>query len=59
MYVSEESKAITSFVTCTSTEMNVSFPDDSGEMQESPIPEQFVHKLVGGSVHSNVSDLYH
>mmetsp|Transcript_9941 Transcript_9941/g.14052 ORF Transcript_9941/g.14052 Transcript_9941/m.14052 type:complete len:502 (+) Transcript_9941:120-1625(+) len=59
MYISKESLATTSFVTCTSTEMNVSFPDDNGEQKELPIPEQFVHKLVDGAVQSSVSDLYH
>ena len=37
----------------------VSWPDDSGEIKEAPIPEQFMHKLVNGSVTSQVSDLYH
>mmetsp|Transcript_8385 Transcript_8385/g.12862 ORF Transcript_8385/g.12862 Transcript_8385/m.12862 type:complete len:501 (+) Transcript_8385:81-1583(+) len=59
MYVCKESLATTSFVTCTSTEMNVSFPDENGEQKELPIPEQFVHKLVDGAVQSSVSDLYH
>lgn len=38
---------------------SVSWPDDKGEIREAPIPEQFVHKIVNGSVTSQVSDLYH
>jgi adenylyl cyclase-associated protein len=37
----------------------VSWVDDDGEIKEAPIPEQFQHKLVNGSVTSQVSDLYH
>lgn len=37
----------------------VSWPDDQGEIKEAPIPEQFQHKIVNGSVTSQVSDLYH
>ena len=38
----------------------VSWQDaDSGEIKEAPIPEQFMHKLVNGSVESDVSDLNH
>ena len=37
----------------------VSWPAEDGEIKEAPIPEQFVHKLVKGSVTSEVSDLYH
>mmetsp|Transcript_22141 Transcript_22141/g.48161 ORF Transcript_22141/g.48161 Transcript_22141/m.48161 type:complete len:495 (+) Transcript_22141:121-1605(+) len=48
-----------SFVTSKSSEMNVSWPDDNGEIKEAPIPEQFMHKFVNGSVTSQVSDLYH
>ncbi|KAL7428737.1 hypothetical protein ACHAXH_002678 [Discostella pseudostelligera] len=47
------------FVTSKSSEMNVSWVDDDGEIKEAPIPEQFQHKLVNGSVTSQVSDLYH
>ncbi|KAL3764743.1 hypothetical protein ACHAW5_011294 [Stephanodiscus triporus] len=49
----------TVFVTSKSSEMNVSWVDDDGEVKESPIPEQFMHRLVNGSVTSQVSDLYH
>eukprot|EP00978_Attheya_sp_CCMP212_P022482 scaffold67114_cov47-Attheya_sp.AAC.1 len=57
VYLSEESLG-TSFVTSKSSEMNVSFPDGQ-DQKERPIPEQFVHKLVNGSITSDVSDLYH
>jgi adenylyl cyclase-associated protein len=36
----------------------VSFPDGD-EQKELPIPEQFVHKISGGVVTSEVSDVYH
>jgi adenylyl cyclase-associated protein len=49
----------TIFVTSKSSEMNVSWVDDNGEVKETPIPEQFQHRLVNGSVTSQVSDLYH
>jgi len=58
VWLSEESKKISSFVASQSSEMNVSFPDGD-DQKELPIPEQFVHKLVGNSVTSEVSDLYH
>ena len=58
IWLSKESLAVSSFVTSQSSEMNVSFPDGD-DMKESPIPEQFVHKLVNGAVTSEVSDLYH
>lgn len=60
VYLSAEAVAITNFVTSKSSEMNVSWTDEkSGEQKEAPIPEQFVHKLVGGAITSDVSDLYH
>ncbi|KAL9186964.1 hypothetical protein ACHAXT_010684 [Thalassiosira profunda] len=59
VHLSKEGIAVSSFVTSKSSEMNVSWPADDGEVKEAPIPEQFVHKLVGGSVTSEVSDLYH
>jgi hypothetical protein len=37
----------------------VSWVDDDGEIKEAPIPEQFMHRLVNGTVTSQVSDLYH
>jgi len=59
-YLSPETVAISNFVTSKSSEMNVSWLDEkSGEQKEAPIPEQFVHKLVGGAITSDVSDLYH
>jgi adenylyl cyclase-associated protein len=58
VWLSEASCAVSSFSTSLSSEMNVSIPagDDRKEM---PIPEQFVHKIAGGSLTSEVSDLYH
>ena len=59
VYLSKESIPMTTFVTSKSSEMNVSWPDENDEMKEAPIPEQFQHKLVNGSISSDVSDLYH
>lgn len=59
IHLTNEATAISSFVTSKSSEMNVSWQDASGEIKEAPIPEQFAHKLVNGSVTSQVSDLYH
>jgi len=59
VYLSKESLSSTSFVTSKSTEMNVNWEGEDGETKEAPIPEQFVHKLVNGSITSDVSDLYH
>lgn len=58
VWLSKESLAVSSFATAQSSEMNVSFPDGE-DQKELPIPEQFVHKLEGGVVKSEVSDLYH
>jgi adenylyl cyclase-associated protein len=58
VYLSAESAAISSFTTSMSSEMNVSIPDGD-DQKELPIPEQFVHKLVSGTLTSEVSDLYH
>jgi len=59
VHLSNSGSKTTVFVTSKSSEMNVSWPDDMGEIKEVPIPEQFMHKLVNGSVTSQVSDLYH
>lgn len=59
IYISKEAVATSNIVTSKSSEMNVSWEDESGEVKEAPIPEQFQHKLVGGAVKSDVSDLYH
>jgi len=60
VFLSQEAVSISSFVTTKSSEMNVSWVDnESGEQQERPIPEQFVHRLVDGALTSDVSDLYH
>mmetsp|Transcript_2889 Transcript_2889/g.4287 ORF Transcript_2889/g.4287 Transcript_2889/m.4287 type:complete len:511 (-) Transcript_2889:202-1734(-) len=59
IYLSADSRNVTSFVTSQSSEMNVSYPDDNGVYKEVPIPEQFVHKVGETSLTSEVSDLYH
>ena len=48
----------TEVVASKSSEMNLSWPDENGEMVEKPIPEQYVHRIQGMSVTANVSDLY-
>jgi adenylyl cyclase-associated protein len=58
IWLSEESKSISTFTTSLSSELNVSFPDGE-DQKEIPIPEQFVHRLQNGSLSSDVSDLYH
>jgi adenylyl cyclase-associated protein len=58
VWLSEASAAVSSFSTSLSSEMNVSIPDGE-DRKEMPIPEQFTHKIVDGSVTSEVSDLYH
>ena len=61
-YLSKETLSLTSFLTSKSSDMQVSFPNDSGDMVEAPIPEQFRHTaaLVGGKpvLSTDVSDLY-
>lgn len=61
VYLSKETMGVSGFVTSKSSEMNVSFPDENtDEMKEQPIPEQFSHKLSSkGILVSEVSDLYH
>merc|ERR1711862_837863 len=60
IYLSEETKALSTFVTSKSSEMNVSYPDTNGEMKEVPIPEQYLHKFDGeNGLSTRVSDLYH
>jgi adenylyl cyclase-associated protein len=48
----------TEVVASKSSEMNLSWPDENGDMVEKPIPEQYVHRIKGMSVTANVSDLY-
>ncbi len=61
-YLSKETLPVTSFLTSKSSDMQVSFPDEKGDMVEAPIPEQFRHTaaLVGGKpvLSTDVSDLY-
>ena len=47
-------------VASKSSEMNLSWPDDSGEMIERPIPEQFVHQInaTKTGVTAEISELY-
>lgn len=47
-----------SIVASKSSEMNISFPDENGELIERPIPEQYVHRIQGKSITADVSDLY-
>lgn len=42
-----------------SSEMNVQWYDDEGELIERPIPEQYVHRIKDGAITADVSDLYH
>jgi len=58
IWLSEESASVSTFTSSMSSEMNVSFPDGD-DQKEAPLPEQFMHKIVGGKVMSEVSDLYH
>jgi adenylyl cyclase-associated protein len=48
----------TEVVASKSSEMNISWPDENGEILERPIPEQYVHRLKGDKVTADVSDLY-
>ena len=61
-YLSKETLSLTSFLTSKSSDMQVSFPNEQGDMVEAPIPEQFRHTaaLVGGKpvLSTDVSDLY-
>ena len=60
IWLSEQSKTVSTFTTSLSSELNVSYPDGD-DQKELPIPEQFVHKLntAKGTLSSDVSDLYH
>lgn len=59
IYLTKEAVPISRLVTTKSSEMNVSWEDESGEQVEVPVPEQFVHSLANGALKSEVSDLYH
>lgn len=48
----------TEIVASKSSEMNLQWNDDQGELVERPIPEQYVHRINGLSITANVSDLY-
>ena len=58
VWLSEASSTVSTFSTSLSSEMNVSIPDGD-DRKEMPIPEQFTHKIAGGNLTSEVSDLYH
>jgi hypothetical protein len=48
----------TEVVASKSSEMNLQWNDENGDLIERPIPEQYVHKIKGTSVTAEVSDLY-
>lgn len=48
----------TEILTAKSSEMNVQWYDPAGELIERPIPEQYVHRIVGTTITAQVSDLY-
>jgi len=48
----------TEVVASKSSEMNLSWPDENGDLIERPVPEQYVHRIKGTSVTADVSDLY-
>jgi adenylyl cyclase-associated protein len=48
----------TEVVASKSSEMNISWPDENGDVIERPIPEQYVHRVVNNAITANVSDLY-
>jgi adenylyl cyclase-associated protein len=48
----------TEVVCSKSSEMNIQWLDDAGELIERPIPEQYVHRIKNGAITANVSDLY-
>lgn len=45
-------------VASKSSEMNLQWFDKDGELVEKPIPEQYIHRIVNGTVTADVSDLY-
>lgn len=48
----------TELVCSKSSEMNISWPNDEGDMIERPIPEQYVHRIKGDQITAEVSSLY-
>ena len=48
----------TEVVASKSSEMNLQWLDEAGELVERPIPEQYVHRIKNGAVTADVSDLY-
>lgn len=58
VFLSKESVEVSGFVTSKSTEMNVNWVGEDGDIKEAPIPEQFQHRFVNGVMETGVSDLY-
>jgi adenylyl cyclase-associated protein len=52
------SSLTTEIVASKSSEMNLQWNDENGELVERPIPEQYVHRIKGLGVTADVSDLY-
>lgn len=48
----------TEVVASKSSEMNLQWHDEEGELIERPIPEQYVHRIKGTTITADVSDLY-
>lgn len=55
--LSKESMS-TEVVCSKSSEMNIQWLDEFGELVERPIPEQYVHRIKNGAITADVSDLY-
>lgn len=53
-----QSSMDTEILSAKSSEMNVQWYDAAGELIERPIPEQYVHKIVGTTITAQISDLY-
>jgi adenylyl cyclase-associated protein len=53
-----QSSLTTEVVASKSSEMNMQWNDENGELIERPIPEQYVHRIKGPTVTADVSDLY-
>jgi adenylyl cyclase-associated protein len=48
----------TELVCSKSSEMNISWPNDEGDMIERPVPEQYVHRIKDNQITVEVSSLY-
>lgn len=61
LYLCEATKLVTIITASKSSEMNVSYPHDGrpdDAWHETPIPEQYKHRVQGMHVTAEVSDLY-